>query len=279
MPTNLPTQYKPTFMEKLLGKHYKWWYCLIYHFKLQTTYVIDTFFNVFQSQLKFVASILIWFITIRSGANLNLSQLLTYFLIGSLFAQSWSSQVADWNLYRYIKSGGISSLLMRPSSIFGYSFIRNLGSDFFYALWNVFFLSLFIIIFHDYVTLPTLINFFLVISLTFLARLIVYFYQMICGSITFWSTEGGGIFRTSGFVLIFCSGFTFPLNLIPETLFLQYLPFAFTFYHPMQIYLGKYSPIETLYVFLGGMTWCFVLYFLAKWVFKMGLKKNESVGL
>ena len=204
---------------------------------------------------------------------------MTYFLIGNLFAQSWSSQVADHNLERDIKSGGISSLLMRPSSIFGYSFLRSLGSDFFYALWNVFFLSLFIIIFHDYVALPTLTNFFLVVSLMVLARGIVYFYQMICGSIAFWSTEARGILRTASFILIFCSGFTFPLNLIPETLFLQYLPFAFTFYHPMQIYLGKYSPLEIFYTFLGGLAWCLVLYFLAKLVFKMGLKRNESVGL
>jgi membrane-associated phospholipid phosphatase len=30
---------------------------------------------------------------------------------------------------------------------------------------------------------------------------------------------------------------------------------------------------------LGGIVWCFVLYFLAKPVFKLGLKKNEAVGL
>jgi ABC-type uncharacterized transport system permease subunit len=47
----------------------------------------------------------------------------------------------------------------------------------------------------------------------------------------------------------------------------------------MQIYLGKYNFQETLAVFLGGIIWFLVLYFLAKLVFKMGLKKNEAVGL
>ena len=55
--------------------------------------------------------------------------------------------------------------------------------------------------------------------------------------------------------------------------------FAFTFYHPMQIYLGKYSILETIYVFGGGIVWCIILYYSAKWVFKMGLKRNEAVGL
>jgi membrane-associated phospholipid phosphatase len=30
---------------------------------------------------------------------------------------------------------------------------------------------------------------------------------------------------------------------------------------------------------LGGFTWCIILYLLAKWVFKLGLKRNEAVGL
>jgi ABC-type uncharacterized transport system permease subunit len=47
----------------------------------------------------------------------------------------------------------------------------------------------------------------------------------------------------------------------------------------MQIYLGKYDFNQTLMVFAGGIAWCIVLYFLAKWVFKMGLKRNEAVGL
>jgi ABC-type uncharacterized transport system permease subunit len=50
-------------------------------------------------------------------------------------------------------------------------------------------------------------------------------------------------------------------------------------HHPMQIYLGEYNSLDILLVFLGGIVWCLVLYFLAKFVFKLGLKRNESVGL
>jgi hypothetical protein len=61
--------------------------------------------------------------------------------------------------------------------------------------------------------------------------------------------------------------------------FLQFLPTSYILHHPMQIYLGKYTNLEIFYVFLGGLAWCAVLYFLAKLVFKMGLKRNEAVGL
>ena len=56
-------------------------------------------------------------------------------------------------------------------------------------------------------------------------------------------------------------------------------PFTYLLHHPMQIYLGKYSALETLYVFGGGIVWCVILYYLVKWVFKMGLKRNEAIGL
>jgi ABC-2 type transport system permease protein len=61
--------------------------------------------------------------------------------------------------------------------------------------------------------------------------------------------------------------------------FLSILPFSFWVHHPMQIYLGNYSTLETFYVFAGGFGWCVILYFLAQFIFKLGLKRNEAVGL
>ena len=113
-----------------------------------------------------------------------------------------------------------------------------------------------------------------------ISLIILYLLGYIVACNGFFMTQINGITLNYGLLLSFLSGKFFPLGLIFENFYLYLLnPFAFTFYHPMQIYLGKYSPLETLWVFLGGIFWCFFLYFLAKLVFKMGLKKNESVGL
>ena len=77
-------------------------------------------------------------------------------------------------------------------------------------------------------------------------------------------------------------GVIFPYNLISIDWLrsaLQISPWSFIVYHPMQVYLGKYTPLETIYVFLGGIFWCIILYFLCKFILKLGLKRNESVGL
>jgi ABC-type uncharacterized transport system permease subunit len=47
----------------------------------------------------------------------------------------------------------------------------------------------------------------------------------------------------------------------------------------MQIYLGKYTASEIWLVIFGSVVWSFILFILARWVFKIGLKKNEAVGL
>jgi ABC-2 type transport system permease protein len=99
------------------------------------------------------------------------------------------------------------------------------------------------------------------------------------GFSAFFMHENWGIMELSSVTNQYASGKTFPLNLVWFVSPLALLPFAFNFHHPMQIYLGKYSNLEIFYVFLGGLTWCLVLYFLAKLVFKMGLKRNEAVGL
>ena len=71
----------------------------------------------------------------------------------------------------------------------------------------------------------------------------------------------------------------FGVSLMRVYSILIYNPFAYTFYHPMQIYLGKYSQVEILQTFVGGIMWCFVLFILARIIFKKGLKHNEAVGL
>jgi len=117
-----------------------------------------------------------------------------------------------------------------------------------------------------------------------IASLIRFFMNMLIGTVAFWIKERAnntavinGIYLISGIL----AGEIIPLSLIFQNNFnfLQFSPFAYFLHLPMQIYLGKYSLIETLNVFLGGIAWSLVFYCLAKIVFQAGLKKNESVGL
>jgi ABC-2 type transport system permease protein len=109
---------------------------------------------------------------------------------------------------------------------------------------------------------------------------ILFLVELILGTVAFWiNTASNRVIEIAADLITLTSGSLVQLNLNQITQWFIYSPFAFAVYHPMQIYLGKYSPLQTLYFFLGGVGWCVLLYIAAKWLFKIGLKRNEAVGL
>jgi ABC-2 type transport system permease protein len=104
-------------------------------------------------------------------------------------------------------------------------------------------------------------------------------FAFILGCTSFFLTDAHAILDLQYQADYFLSGKAIPLSVVNFLQPIIFLPFAFTFFHPTQIYLGKYSTIEIIYTFLGGITWCFVLWIAARAIFKLGLKKNEAVGL
>ena len=271
-PTTTST-YTPTLMEKLLDKNYKWWFLFIYCLKSSTVYFWSEAFIALNKTLTLLGNCVIF---LYLGQK-NDQPILNYLLLGSIFF-AVTDPVIAWFVSGNIKSGKMTKWLMYP--------VKYLDIIFWTAVANCIYLSAtclvslipVVLLFYKYIDLSG--NFWILLPFLAVSFLIRFSLQTLTGMGAFWFTEGSGINYLVQNLENFLSGSMFPLYILPVYLgWLQYLPFAFTFYHPMQIYLGKYSNLEILYVFLVGIFWCFVLYFLAKLVFKIGLKKNESVGL
>ena len=270
--------YTPTLMEKLLGKNYKWWFILIYSIKSSSAYRWNSFMWLAGSVVTVLATILVWYINLQGKTTFeaDFSQLFTYLIIGESFIFSTAIQ---FDIGENIQDGKITTKLLRPTNIFSYYLINVFGYQFFENVSKLVLYFLFALIFHQFIILPTFLNFLFFLILAIIAYFINSFIGMLIGFSAFWLTAFFGSASFFDSLKLVFSGKFFPLNTLSFFKFSFFLPFAFTFYHPMQIYLGKYSQLEILYIFLGGLAWCLALYFLAKLVFKMGLKKNESVGL
>jgi ABC-2 type transport system permease protein len=273
--------YKPTFLQKLLGRNYKWWYLFLYQFKRIFKFKTTVFGYRIGEVLQALAVILLWQTTFISKDESEIKNIVTYFVLGSII-QIITRAYLDNSLPNMIASGGLVKLQMLPQSLFGLIITRGFGGS---AATN--FLSLttvpfFIIPFAKYL-LEFQGNFWsimVIVSLIIFSLLIKYFYQIIASSVAFWTPEYSGVISSASVVANVFSGALIPFYILNSNFdFLKFNPFAFTFYHPMQIYLGKYTKLEIFYVFLGGLAWCIALYLLAKWVFKLGLKRNEAVGL
>jgi len=271
--------YTPNFMEKLLGKWYKWWYMLKYHIYQRTTYQIDNSLFAIGQVLVLLGTVLTWFAA--SGANFDteFKSRLTYFIVGTIFLNfinTWPS------FYGYsIKNGKHTQDLLYPCSTLALIWAKSLGTSFYQNIVVIFIISLFSPIWMKLIEFQTSwLNIIFLLLLIPISHLILFFIELLVGFMAFFITEINGLSLNFGFVRQLLSGQMFPLSILIASFSLNLAnPFSFLFYHPMQIYLGKYDTNQTILVFLGGILWCIILYFLAKLVFKLGLKRNESVGL
>jgi len=267
-------------MEKLLGKNYKWWFVFVYRIKQRTVYQTNNSLFALGQLLVLTGTILTWFVATEADlSEASFQARLTYFIIGTFFFNlilSWPS------FFGYdIKHGSHTKYLLYPQSPFKTIWATYFGIAIFQNFIVVLILTLSFPIWSNFVILSgNLWHLFFIVLMIPISHLILFFVELLIGLSAFWTTEIDGLVLNFGFLSKLLSGQLFPLNLLLTNTMLNIInPFAFTFYHPMQIYLGNYNTNQTLLVFAGGLAWCIILYFLAKLVFKLGLKRNESVGL
>jgi ABC-2 type transport system permease protein len=210
------------------------------------------------------------------------ASLITYLAIGRVFDRLSFSEIQTI-LQSYINRGGLSRFLLLPTSFFGYMIADNIGFNLIRSIINsIIIFGFALIVFNGNIIFS--INIFYLICYFIITYLIKSFLGFLTGSIGFWLNDNANARAIVESVQVasgLLSGEIIPLFVLFSGFMnpIFWTPFAFLFHHPMQIYLGKYNSTETLLVFAGGIIWCIILYFLAKFVFKKGLKRNEAVGL
>jgi ABC-2 type transport system permease protein len=265
-----------TFLQQTLGKSYKWWYLINHQFKASSGHLPAFLTNTTIRTVEFLAIVYIWKI------NNSLPSVITYLAIGRVF-DKLSFMEIDGQISFLVNRGGLTRLLLIPSNFFGYMTSDNIGFNLFRSAINCFIIFvLALAFFNSDIILST--NIIYLVFFFFISYTLKTLWAFVMGSISFWSRDNASAISLIEAVRIgseLLSGAVIPLFFVftGSLSFLLYTPFAFMLHHPMQIYLGKYSTIEIIYTFLGGIAWCFVLWILARATFKLGLKKNEAVGL
>jgi ABC-2 type transport system permease protein len=277
---SISNPYHPTFLEKLLGKHYKWWYLIVFAVKSSTAYRLSNYAFLISRFLALGSLLIVWIANIQSGASIfDIQEILTYYILGEIFFFDPSTH---YEISYSILYGWITNILLIPIPVLPYYTLLSFGYGFF-AKFTRMFIGLILAFFtyqFDLFLIPSSFSNFLIFLVFFvLSFLILNSFSFITGSLAFWMTSVWGTIELLQNIKNITSGTLFPLSIFSWTLYLGFLPFAFTFYHPIQIYLGNYNLKQTLLVLAGGVAWCLLLMLLAQTIFKMGLKKNESVGL
>ena len=115
------TIYKPTFLQKILGKNYKWWYLVCYNFKLNTTYIWNEIFaSIFRISGIFSSLVIFSFLQKEDA------QITTYLIIGGIYFACTDAMIS-WFVGNSIKEGKISRLMIIPQNFITYIFFYGIS--------------------------------------------------------------------------------------------------------------------------------------------------------
>lgn len=233
---------------------------------------------------ELLALIFMWTAIYAGGSGaikgFSLPEMITYVLIGSLCSTITRNYLPSY-ISRDISEGKLSMFLVKPIPYIKFIFFNELGRASLSVFISVATQLVVISFFHGRLIFnndPAYIS--LMILMIFLAYIIEWLIGFMVGLIAFWTDEVDGVYSTIDRLKRFFAGGYFPLSLLPPVAatLSTFLPFAYSFFVPAQLYLKK---IDIHAGFLGitvQLVWIAILSILLGIVWKMGLKKYEATG-
>jgi ABC-2 type transport system permease protein len=228
----------------------------------------------------FLIPFFIWKAVLGQGGTIygySFSAIMTY-LFGTTILRSLVMGSRTIDLGGMINTGALTIPLMRPINMFNFFFIRDLADKLFNLGFMLLELPLIYFIFHPPVFLQTNPLVLLSAGLSIVLAVLIYFYiNVIFGSLAFWSRDVWAPRFLLMVIMEFATGAMFPLDMLPEIWqrFISFTPFPYLLFIPLKIYLGSANALLQL---AGSLTWVLLLRYLAKIVWKKGIRSYEAEG-
>jgi ABC-2 type transport system permease protein len=209
------------------------------------------------------------------------NEMVTYLILGNLFV-ACTRNFLDGFISRDIFDGTLSMFLIRPMPYFRFTLYNEFGRILLVLLTSIFSQLIVMMIFFRHIIWNTDISYLVVIVVMIILAFITEFLlSFLVGLIAFWTDEVDGLYRTIDRVKKLCAGGYFPLSILPRAVatFASFLPFAYTFFMPAQLYLKKIDLKQGIAGLGIQILWIIGLAFIVRVVWKKGIKKFEGVGL
>lgn len=251
----------------------------------QMTYRVNQFTYRIGNIFEILVQIIIWTAIFQKAAIIKgytYQEMMTYIIIGWLISFLMANFGFETLISDHIQKGELSNFLSKPINYINYLIVLSIGRASF-TLSVAFLVNiLLVLLFRDsFIFSKNIFVWLILLAMIMVGYFIKLFFSILIGFISFWTTDNSGIFYSLNTLSKFLSGAYFPINILPAA-FLNFslaLPFIYTFYFPTQLYLGKISILRGLQGLGLEIIWVGILYLAVKVVWRMGLKKYESVGI
>ncbi|MBD5534787.1 MAG: hypothetical protein HDQ99_03825 [Lachnospiraceae bacterium] len=251
-----------------------------YRFDFVTSFLfkfLPVFINFFLWKIIYLSSGGI----IETIKGMTLNRVVSYIIIIQFVDALISPDGVDFKVMSEIKEGELSKYLLKPINYFSYNLSLIVAKKVLFIPPVIATYVIVSLLFHEYIVLyQGLVDILLFIPALLLAFFIRYYIAIILGLIGFFLTEVSSLYIMTNRIILFLSGMLFPLVFLPDTLLTVFscLPFYYITYFPSMIAIGALNVKEILFGYCISTIWFVGLYIIAVIMWRIGLKKYESVG-
>jgi ABC-2 type transport system permease protein len=232
-----------------------------------------------------VAQVIVWTVIFQNAQLIKgytYDEMITYVVIGWFILFATSNYGFEEKIAKDIHQGTLSNFITKPISYLRYMASVSIGRIVFAFVVVVGIESVLIWLMRAHIILNTQpIVLLLLLAMIAAAYFIRLFFSVIIGLFAFWIVEISGTYFSLNIISKFLSGAYFPMGLLPAAFVRAslFFPFVYTFYIPIQLYLGKIPLRDGLYGLAAELVWLGILYAAIKTVWHYGLKRYEGVGI
>ncbi len=199
---------------------------------------------------------------------------LTQALLMAIYVWGW------FDIIRVVRSGEITSELLKPYHFFGAWMARDLGRGIFHLLFRGAPILIFFPFFFE-LTWPASISHWALFLLSVLIAILISFtWRFLVNLLAFWFVDALGIARFAYLGMTFFSGFMVPIAYFPEYLkfVVNLTPMPSMVNTPVEIYLGVVQGLA-LWTALGiQLGWLLFMTFVCELVYRRGVQKVTIQG-
>jgi len=246
----------------------------------------DFFLSTILRFLPMVTTILLWQ-AIYAGADekpiagFSLHEMIAYLLLVHISRMFSSMPGLAAGISRDIREGTLKKYLLQPIDMLGYLVsYRGAHKIAYIATSSLPYALLFFLCREYFDRFPDPWTFVAYLASLLMGFVVGFFFEASIGMIGFWFLEVTSLLYIVNTLSFFVSGQLFPFDLLPTfwATLLKVLPFQYMAYFPAAVFLGKIHGETLAYGLMAELAWAVIFIALARWLYRLGLRRYSAYG-
>ena len=236
--------------------------------------------------LPMITTILLWRAVYEgsgraSDSGFNFREMIAYLLLVNISRMFSSMPNLAAGIARDIREGTLKRYLIQPLDLIGYLIAYRVAHKVAYIVTSALPYGLLFFLCRSYFDgLPDPLTCAAYALSLVLAFLVGFFFEVCVGMVGFWFLEVTSLLYIVMTLNFFISGQMLPLDMLPEpwSSLLKWLPFQYMAYFPAVVFLGKVQGAALVWGLLAEAAWAVGFMFLARVLYRTGLRRYGAYG-